>query len=118
MSGQQLSAIAIHNLALPFQTSPLGPFCWLKFSDTLLQIVDGVADAKIKNQRVAPRVIHAAGLDAPIVVADAENPRAFVVDFDVAVAVSKTTDAEAKGAVSVYVFEVGGQRVSSTEQSP
>ncbi len=86
-------------------------------SDTLLQIVDGVADAKIKNQRVAPRVIQAAGLDAPIVVADAENPRAFVVDFDVAVAVSKTTDAEAKGAVSVYVFEVGGQRVSSTEQS-
>jgi hypothetical protein len=86
-------------------------------SDTLLQIVDAVAEARAKNKRVAPRVVHLTGHDTPVVHATAMNPRAFIVDFDVAVTVSHTTDTQAKGGVAIHVFEAGGHRSSSAEQS-
>ena len=86
-------------------------------SDTLIQIVRGVESARQKSLRVAPRVINFTESDTPVVHADAANPRAFIVDFDVAVTVSKTTDTEAKGGVSIHVFEAGGHRSSSSERS-
>jgi hypothetical protein len=86
-------------------------------SDTLIQIVSGVENARRKSLRVAPRVVHHTGHDTPVIQADAKNPRAFLVDFDVAVTVSKTSDTEAKGGVSIHVFEAGGHRSSSADQS-
>ena len=86
-------------------------------ADTLLQIVDGVAEAKGKNPKVAPRVVHHTGHDTPVIHASAENPRAFIVEFDVAVTVSQTTDTQAKGGMKVYVVEAGGRKGSSSEHS-
>ena len=86
-------------------------------SDTLIQIVSGVENARRKSLRVAPRVINFEETDAVVVHADAANPRAFLVDFDVAVTVSKTTDTQAKGGVSIHVFEAGGHRSSSAQES-
>jgi len=79
-------------------------------SDTLVQIVTGVENARKTSLRVAPRVINFTESDTPVVHADAANPRAFIVDFDVAVTVSKTTDTEAKCGVSISC--VRGRRSS------
>jgi hypothetical protein len=84
-------------------------------SDTLIQIVDGVAKAKTTNNNIAPRVTHQSGV--PVVQRIASHPTAFLVGFDVAVTVSKTTDTQAKGGVAIHVFEAGAQRTSGSEES-
>jgi len=47
----------------------------------------------------------------------ASCPAAFIVEFDVAVTISKKTDVDAKGGIAVHVFEAGAKRTSSAEHS-
>lgn len=88
-------------------------------SATLSQIVDAVTDAQRQNKKVAPpisfpsdgrsgSIVHRGGV---------ANPAAFIVEFDVAITVSKKTDVDAKGGVAIHVFEAGAKRTTSDEHS-
>ena len=83
-------------------------------SDTLLEIVDGVADAKVKNERISPRVT---GGDKPVVSGFHRASSRLGCRFDVAVTVSRTTNSGAKGGVAIHVFEAAGHGSSALEQS-
>jgi hypothetical protein len=45
------------------------------------------------------------------------HPGAFLVEFDVAVTISKKTNVHAGGSVAVHVFEAGAKREASAEHS-
>ena len=85
--------------------------------DTLSQIVDGVADAKVKHPGIAPPVVpNPSGAS----IVTSENPpirRAFPVEFDVAVVVTEASSKSGGGDVNVYVAKVEGKVASSAEQS-
>ncbi len=83
-------------------------------SVTLTDIVYGVEDARSSNQKIAPTVVQG---DTNLQVVPASNGRAFLVDFDVAVTISKTTDVSGKGGVHVHVFEAGVDGATSTEHT-
>ena len=83
-------------------------------SETLFQIVSGVEDARGSNEKIAPTVVDK---NDNLQVIPASNGRAFLVDFDVAVTVTKKTDVSGKGGVQVYVFEAGLDRAASTEHT-
>lgn len=86
--------------------------------ETLSQIVCGVQRAKGKNARIAPPVMSEAGGTGYVACWEPlQMPPVFMVDFDVAVSVSKKNEADAKGGLSVHVFEVGGKRSASEEHS-
>ena len=73
--------------------------------ETLLNVVNGVADAKHSNPNVA----------------SPENslPReSFLIEFDVAVTVTEKSGLEGKGGISVLkVFNAGGTHSTASEQS-
>lgn len=87
-------------------------------SDTLSQIVRGVADAKGMSHYVAPQVAERPEGGSYVTYRDHDSgPAVFVVEFDVAVTVSKKTDINAKGGITVHVFEAGAKRTASAEHS-
>jgi hypothetical protein len=79
-----------------------------------MQIVHGVEDARGSNQKIAPTVVDK---NDHLRVEPVSNGRAFIVDFDVAVVVSKKTDVKAAGGVEVYVFDAGVERATSAEHT-
>ena len=86
--------------------------------DALSQITAGVGDAHGKNSQIGPPVFQHTGSSAYLVHrGGVENPAAFMVEFDVAVTISKKTEVEAGGGVSVHVFEAGTKRKGSAEHS-
>jgi hypothetical protein len=87
-------------------------------ADTLSQITAGVADARGENRQIAPPVFQHTGSSAYSVMrGGVSNPGAFLVEFDVAVTISKKTDVDAGGGVSVHIFEAGAKRKASAEHS-
>ena len=86
-------------------------------SESLSQIVSGVSDAHGENRRIAPPVAQRADLAYAIHRDGVNTPAAFIVDFDVAVTVSKKSDTTAKGGISIHVLEAGADRTTSAEHS-
>lgn len=87
-------------------------------ADTLTQIVAGVGDARGKNRQVAPTVVQSSqGSGYVMMRSGATNPGAFLVEFDVAVTISKKTNVEVESGAKVLVLEAGGSRASSAEHS-
>ncbi len=83
-------------------------------SDTLIQIVNGVEDARGSNEKIAPTVVDK---NESLKVVPASDGRAFLVEFDVAVVVSKKTDTKAGGSVAIYVLDADASRTVSDEHS-
>jgi len=83
-------------------------------SDTLFQIVEGVESARGSNQKIAPTVVDK---NDNLKVQPVSNGTAFIVDFVVAVTVSRKTEGSAKGGVQVFVFEAGVDGAASTEHT-
>ncbi|HEY1661692.1 MAG TPA: hypothetical protein VGI03_04675 [Verrucomicrobiae bacterium] len=87
-------------------------------ADTLNQITEGVGDARGENKQVAPPVFQHSGSTSYCVLrGGVAHPSAFLVEFDVAVTVSKKTNVDAGGGVLVHVFEAGINRKTSAEHS-
>ena|ERR1035441_1443860 len=85
-------------------------------ADTLSQIVAGVEDARDKSKQVAPPVT-TQGSAYVAYPGGVSFPGAFLVEFDVAVTISKKTDVDTKGGVAVHIFEAAAKRTSSAEHS-
>ena len=83
--------------------------------DSLAQILAGVAEAKVKNKRVAPWV-NAAELKAgSLTIAD--GTVIFPVQFDIAVTVSESKGGGSGGISVAQIFSIEASRDASKEQS-
>lgn len=84
--------------------------------DTLEEIVRGVQDAQSSEvgENISPAA-RSAGSNIGVYVARKGNI-AFTVNFDVAVTVSESADAEGGGKVTVLAANVGGKLTSNTSE--
>jgi len=84
-------------------------------SETLHQIMSGVAKAKARDSGVGTHVI---GHNNPKILQVKSGAGAFPVDFDVAVTATEKSESGAKGGIAVLkVVEVGGERSKGLEHS-
>jgi hypothetical protein len=88
--------------------------------DSLIEIADGVAEARAKNPKISPGVFTIPGdkSNAGVTITTDKHGPAFLIDFDVAVTVSEKTDGGGKAAISVAnILAIDGGRSSGLEQS-
>jgi hypothetical protein len=87
-------------------------------ADSLSQIVAGVADARCDDPKIAPPASEfPAGSGLTARHGGVAHPRAFIVEFDVAVSTSEKSNVDAKGGLAVHLFEAGLKRTTSSEAS-
>jgi hypothetical protein len=85
-------------------------------SETLIQIVAGVAAARDKQAGVGVHTLIPDGHTKSLVTSTGRT--AFMVEFDVAVTATDKTQADGKAGISVVqVFNVGGEHSQTTEHS-